>query len=521
MTARAVRAMWLENAADSRQTYNRLALVLSLLGALLVLGSTSKGGLNITPDAINYIAAARAFANGDGLVRYHENIAFVHWGPLYPIFLAVIEWISRVMPFDLLEAVRFVNAVQYAVIIFLSSRLFLRYLRLHVLALIAVIWVACSFTLFNRITFPLSESLFYVLTLLVVVYWPHIFAPDAGIRQYVILGVLVSLTPVLRFAGYSIIPLVMLSMLLMHRMSLRKRLWLAASFALTALPMMLWILYGQTTPSYRRLRGDPIASILDSLQRTPHLISNWFMPYDAYIPLTGIIFVAIILGVIVWLHRRYYIIHQATGQYPSLQSYPLLVAQYVLVFFVGLVFAFLSSGSPIDARHLSVLYIFVMVLIFYAVEQLICLRIRWLTAVMLMVVAFGTVYKFERIHHISSIDCCSGNSQRAIDLVQWLNHNSLGSGRYYSNTPLPLIHTHLSVSAAPVNLEDWPALLEHGEDVYLIWFDADDPQEFYEQRLPSYYYPLAFDPQQLAEFAEVSVIADLEHGQVLRLEPHT
>src|SRR5690606_16318260 len=101
----------------------------------------------------------------------------------------------------------------------------------------------------------------------------RIFAPDAGIRQYVILGVLVSLTPVLRFAGYSIIPLVMLSIvLLMHHMSLRKRLWLAASFALTALPMMLWILYGQTTPSYRRLRGDPIASILDSLQRTPRLI---------------------------------------------------------------------------------------------------------------------------------------------------------------------------------------------------------------------------------------------------------
>jgi hypothetical protein len=137
----------------------------------------------------------------------------------------------------------------------------------------------------------------------------------------------------------------------------------------------------------------------------------------------------------------------------------------------------------------------------------------------LILVILVTVFKVERIQHISSIPCCNGDFQREDDLVQWLQQNQLEPGRYLSNTPLPLMYTDLPVFAAPKGLSDWQSLLEQGDTVYLIVFDADDPAEFYRDNLTDYYYLLDFDPLELADLADLKVIADVDRGRVYQLQP--
>jgi hypothetical protein len=502
--------------------YQRLLILLSIAGFLLVLHSTTTGGLSLSSDAVNYLAAARSFVSGSGLLRFHGD-PLVQWGPVYPLFLAGLDVISRALPIDFIETIRFANAVLYGITIYISGRLFQRYLRLQAAALLAVIWIGGSEVLLRRTIFPLSEQLFVLLTLLIILYWPRILGPSARRRDYVIFGALLALVPLLRFVGYSLIPLAMLSIVLFQqRRTLIQRIWLAAAFALTSLPFIIWVLYGQTTADYRRLRGDPFTLISDNLNRAPRLLANWFVPPEFATSLTDLLVVAVIVIVIVWVSWHYYRAIRAAGVYPDLYTYPLLVALYVPVYFLGMIAAFVSSRQPIDARHMSVLYPFVILLLFYAFERLL-LRTKTRTQAAALVLAAGilTVHPLSRGYAFmtwSVTYCCRGAFDREGEMIQWLRQHSLGPGRFYSNTPLPIMYTDVRVLAVPQTLEGLRRTFASGEDVYLIWFAGDELSDTINRPAP-HFYALEYDPFELADAAEITVIAELADGQILRFRP--
>lgn len=103
--------------------YRVLLAILSLAAATTVLVSTNRYGAGLSPDSVNYVAAARSFAAGKGLVMY-DGSPFVVFAPLYP---ALLGSISHVAGLDPLSYTHTVNAVLFAAIVFLSGVLLSEY----------------------------------------------------------------------------------------------------------------------------------------------------------------------------------------------------------------------------------------------------------------------------------------------------------------------------------------------------------------------------------------------------------
>ena len=521
MTSVAPPNHWFENTPVSRKMYNWILIILSVVGGLLILLSTSAGGIGTSPDAINYMAAAKSLVNGNGFLRFNSAIPLVHWAPLYPTFLAGIQLISRIFPPDFAETIRFTHAILYSLMILATGHLYLRYLTSHVTALIAIIWVVCGFPILRVTIFAWSEILFTLITVVMVLYWPRIFVPDARLRHFIILGILVTLATLQRFAGYSIVPMVMLSILLFkHTLPRSKRFWVATLFGITSIPVALWLLYGQTTEFYRRVRGDPLDMMLDSLHRTPGLLGEWFLPPELRRNIPNLLILSILLVISCGIYLSYYRIASKTRRYPDLKTYPLLPAHYFLVFGLGLFAAFISVRSPLDLRHVSVLYVFGVLLIFYAIDRLLIkITSQKITRVILAAALVWTSYPIITIYNEVSFlgqSCCMGNQIREVDLIKWLQENPLGPGQYYSNTPLPLIYTDLLAYRSPMYLENWATILDTDQDTYLIWFDDPDPAKRY-TGLSGYYFTLDFTMDELGVIADMTLLADLSHGKVYRL----
>ncbi len=509
-------------AKASENLFDGLAAVFSIIGAALIILSTSDGGgIATTPDSINYIAASKSLLSGEGLLRY-TNTPFASWGPFYPTFLSALQLVSRVFPIDFLETVRFSHALIFGGIIWLSSRLFIRYFDSRALALIATVWVACSYPLLRVTVLVWSEPLFSLITLALVLYWPRIFQPDSRLRHVVLLGLMATLAPLQRFAGYSITPLVMLSIaLFQHATSWVRRIGMMLAFGVTSIPILLWLLYGQSLSApARRPQENPLAALENNIRLTPGVLADWFLPPELRSRFAGFMVMGLLLCVAVWVIYRYYRFYHGTRQWPSLMTQPVLVALYVPGYLAGLYVALMITfNSPVDNRHMSVLYVFFVFLAFYGLD-LVAQRLRremWIVGAALLWTTFPMVTVYHDVVFLKD-GCCRGDLFRQVDLIQWLNENPLPQGRSFSNTPLPLLYTDLLALASPENVAGWSDVLARypEETIYLIWFDHPDPAGRY-FGFDRFYYPLTFTPEDLNALAEVDLVAALEHGQVYAL----
>jgi hypothetical protein len=197
-----------------------------------------------------------------------------------------------------------------------------------------------------------------------------------------------------------------------------------------------------------------------------------------------------------------------------------LLSLYVVIYVLGLLAAFITVREPLNSRHMSVLYVFTVLLVFYGVDRFLLRSanrsIRTLTLVAaLLWCAYPISSAYQQVSLLNQ-SCCGGNLARSADLVQWLQANALDPGDYYSNTPLPLVYSQYPVYAAPAGIDGWPALLKPGRDVYLIWFSDPDPARVF-RGVDRFYYPLNFDIEALSDLADVSLMVDLAQGQILRL----
>jgi len=101
-----------------------LLAVLSLAAATTVLVSTNRYGAGLSPDSVNYVAAARSFAAGKGLAMY-DGSPFVILAPLYPTLLGSVSLITGLDP---LSFTHIVNAILFAAIVSLAGVLLSEYL---------------------------------------------------------------------------------------------------------------------------------------------------------------------------------------------------------------------------------------------------------------------------------------------------------------------------------------------------------------------------------------------------------
>src|SRR5512143_2678189 len=100
-------------------------LVLSAIGLVLILLTTSKYGAGVSSDAARNLSTADSLLAGQGFVDM-LGAPFVLWPPLYPLLLAGL---SRLTGLGTFEVAGFLNVLLYAVNIWLAGWLLYRIFR--------------------------------------------------------------------------------------------------------------------------------------------------------------------------------------------------------------------------------------------------------------------------------------------------------------------------------------------------------------------------------------------------------
>lgn len=517
----AVLAPFANSQTDNQAISRLLLLSLGLVGIALVLVSTGRSGIFYSSDSIHYIAASKSLLAGEGYLRYSHHIAFSSWPPLYPTVLAGLSLLTRWMGLDIMEAARLFHAVVFGGVLVLSGLLILRYLRSRVFALLALTAAIFSLPLLTPALYLLSELLYILISLAFILLLPT-FLREKKTSQFAVLFVLALLAVLQRFAGIGLVPAGMLAIvLLMQAAPLRRRLVYALVLGFSSLPYLIWLVHGLVFLPRPAVRAQimPLESLRHNLLETGPLLAEWSLPPFLRDVIPAFLLTLLVAAVIVAVIAAYY---RRGSRQADLRTTPVLVALYVAVYMVTYYVAnAVINTTQIDQRHLSVIYVFVLLLFFYALQELAAwLRRRWTWSYPVVVIAAGIWLLLPVTTQVQAVAnyaqrCCQMAEQRQLEMVDWLKANGGQlQGLIYSNTPIPLFFTPLASYAAPVTFEDWALVPLHPDrDTYLIWFK--DVGRY--GGMPRYFYNTDYSVDDLKTVARVELIAKTAEGSVFQL----
>jgi hypothetical protein len=212
--------------------------VLSLAAATIVLVATRRYGAGLSPDSVNYVAAARSLAAGKSLVMY-DGSPFVIYAPIYSLVLGLI---SRATGLDPLSFAQVVNAVLLAAIVFLSGVLLSEYLSFSpALASLGAVAVLVRQPLVNVAVMAWTEPLFILCALMFFVS-ARSYGKAPGVVPLVFMAVSAAAAPLIRYVGVVLIPVGVLLILFRGQMPLKTRILHLLSFLVISLvPWGAWV----------------------------------------------------------------------------------------------------------------------------------------------------------------------------------------------------------------------------------------------------------------------------------------
>lgn len=83
-------------------------ILIAVVAVAVVLVSTARFGIGLTPDSAAYLSATQGLVQGNGFTQYDGSV-YASWPPLYPVALASLSALGLVPS----EAARYLNAVLF------------------------------------------------------------------------------------------------------------------------------------------------------------------------------------------------------------------------------------------------------------------------------------------------------------------------------------------------------------------------------------------------------------------------
>ncbi len=334
--------------SDAQVTERRWWLVvaiLALVGAVLVLLSTAKYGAGLSPDSVGYLDAARSLASGKGFG------SLVWWPPLYPMLLAFVSFATGLAP---TAFAHFVNAVLFALVIYLSAQLLHPGSRRSVAySLLGVCAVLFARPFSEVYAMAWSECLFIPLVLLYLIFAQRYW----GIGDVLSLAVMTlstALACLTRYVGIALVPAGVLTIILATGVHFRTRLTRACAFAAFSLaPLGLWAMRNhRLTGTFFGNRGPLQKTLADSVKASAQATLSWYVPAHgmAFIVLAGI---AIALVAVISLRA---VRERALSSLKAILSDHPSDLLFMMTYFVVLLVAAARDAVP-ESRTLSPIYV--------------------------------------------------------------------------------------------------------------------------------------------------------------------
>lgn len=465
---------------------NTVFLVLSLLGFLFVFISTIRYGSGLTPDSANYISLARNLLLGKGYLIFNGEPMTVA-PPLFPTVLAIIG-LAGVDP---LIGARFLNAVVFGLIIFVSGQLFSLCVRSRVWVLLGTVSVLFSLPLLNVSAMVWTEPLFILLSISAIFYlfrfldkrrWPDLF----------LLSIATALCCIQRYIGVSYLFAGLGIIFFASAIPFKQRLKYIIIFCLISLlPLLVWVARDYVlTNTLFGIRYFLPYSLVYNVNRAFDAFTVWFLPGGTYFLIKGAVVISIlflaIAGFLVRFKRR-----ENTGN----RLDPVIFAGVYLLFYVLFLLVLVPKFSfGKEERSLSPIFVPFILLVLAGLEGFLDIlagfkisknTVNWVVTCLLI---FGLIISFTRCVNLSFKMARNGSGGyntklwRESGLISWIKTNSL-NGFIFSNEPeavylltgklgdfSPRKYAYDAPNCQCDNLAEFTQAVKRKPVVYLIWF---------------------------------------------------
>jgi hypothetical protein len=259
----------------SLRQYRLSLFIVSLLGLVFVLITTSKYGAGVSSDAVRAMGTAESLLAGRGFVD-NVGAAYVHWPPLYPLLLAGLSFITRL---DIFHVGWFLNLVLFPLNIWLWGLLLERIFpdKLTYALFASVVGVISTSML--RVYANVASDPLFVTMMILFFFHAADYLESASPRSLGWMFAIAGLSTLQRYLGVVLFGVGGLVVLSKHGWRGIPKLILPTGLAF--LPTAAWLLLHNYL-RYQTIFGPreynemwPLENISLSLTKVLH----WFMPY--------------------------------------------------------------------------------------------------------------------------------------------------------------------------------------------------------------------------------------------------
>lgn len=485
--------------------------ILALVGFTVIFITTHPYDLGFTSDSVEYITAARSFLNGQGLLMLNGE-PMVWWPPIYPIIVSIISYVFSI---DAVYSARFLNAVVFGLIVYLSGELIKRIIQPN-LALTVLFTIALLFSnqIIQMALMALSELLFIAFVLLYLICLDS-YSKTNQSKYIIYLSIIVVLSALTRYIGIILIPAGIISIWLVNENTYKQKISHLITFSvLSILPVIIWLIRNYIlSNSFFGFRFPAEYSLTENLKNLVNILLNWYLP-NASKNYSG-------LTIIVLLVCSIYFILTVIGLVKKNRNvfnkyFPILI--FIFFYTSSLLYLVMNVGiDKISNRLLAPIYIPFTLLIYFVITTLSNIEInkwargKFLTYLLIILFIVQNVFtSFESLkHHYENGEGFFHRSWRESSLIKYsLNHNIFSSGlSIYSNFPnaIYLLTNHKCLKTASPdferkNIQEFKGIWPEAKKSFVLWFNAVQPY--------------LFSLSELKQITDMKLIAELEDGAV-------
>lgn len=494
--------------------------LLGLSGVALIIFTTSRYGACMTTISGDIISAAKSLLAFEGYLQY-DGRPYVEYPPLLPTLVAMIG----VTGIDPTEAIRYLNAVCFGLIVFLAGRWLNKNITLLPLVLLGTVSFVLSFPLISVSICAWAETVFALLILLFLCEFEK-YLETGKTSAFYLAAVYAALCCLTRYLGVVAILTGVVLLFLRREETLRRNVRRAVIFGVVAvLPTVVWIVRNYLlTGQLSGERGVSNDSLADNVYYTATILSSWFVP--PRVPDAPRILVAVLVavGFFVWAGRL--VRASRTSDADAAKMRKVLPAAFFTVGYV-VVLVIVASVVALDglnSRFFAPVYVPMFLPVLFAVDDLRNAAAKLLSgriirygivvvfALWLVPPARGVVRNVRVFAHVGAGGYSSAN-WRDSALIQYLKSHPL-DGKIYSNeayaanilTGVPArLSPRKHLFRAPETTTDDLALfkdvVKSGGVLYLVWFDEVER-------------PYLYDVTELRGMFNLTVVDSLSDGSV-------
>jgi hypothetical protein len=344
------------------------SLLFGILGFFLILYITAPYGAGVSGDSVDYVSTADNLLKGNGFIDYAGE-PYLFWPPLYPLLLAGLSWLTGQDPF---VVARFLNAVCFGLIVFLSGLLFRRSLRQSpIWSLLGSLIVLTSLSLVSLATNITSDPLFIVLALGYALLGGSYLGKPSTLKMLMI-SLLVAIAAILRWHGAILVASTCILILITNRRDLKAALGSTFLVGLIgSLPFALWVI-GRNYRLLGTFLGQRDTANIDfwlNLNDSSRKIAHWYLPDQILRHISPFVILALVFVILLIFNKR--------ANWRNFVSRLISSSHLAWVVFALIYYLFVLSTSVsydhsayFDDRYYAPLFVFLSLLLILLVSDL-------------------------------------------------------------------------------------------------------------------------------------------------------